>query len=202
MQSNESRYFDEKGREVPQRVILVSPTSEANPAFRRLTHLDDKDIYPNYTDKLLLDLMKEIKADRLATKQYKKACILWKDFKRYLARDKDPLLIMDKLELQLLSSQTNGFRDEPIKPAHPLGLVVHLVLDDCVSSPAFNLNRGNAFSGFCLNSRHYWTNVLLCTQRLKQIQPIIRSNSGTSRSECAAEPPASAQAFNPQNEPG
>lgn len=172
----ESKYYDEKGKEVPQRVILVSPTSEANPQFRRLSNLDDKDIYPNYTDKLLLSLMEEIKADRLATKKYKKACILWKQFRKYIMKDRDPLLIMDKLDLQLLSGETNGFRDEPTKPAHPNGQVVQLVLDDCVSSPAFKLNRTNAFSGFCLNSRHYWTNIILCTQRLKQIQPIIRSN--------------------------
>lgn len=171
-----SKYYDEKGNEVPQVIYLMSPTSEANPAFKRLAHLNKENIYANYSDKLLLELMEEIKADRLATQKYKKACILWQDWCKYIRRDKDPLLIMTKEDLQLLSGETNGFREEPRKPAHPFGRVVHLILDDLVGSPAFKLSRDNAFSSFCLKSRHYWTNILLCTQRLKQIPPIIRSN--------------------------
>lgn len=168
--------FTCNGKKVPQVIKLISPTSESNPAFKKLKHLDKADIHENYTDALLLKLMEEIKADRMATKKYKQAMHLWKIFQTLLAKDKDPYFLMNKEDLALLAGMTNGFKDDPMKPAHPDGRVVHLVLDDCVGSPCFRLSRNNAFSGFTLNSRHYWTNIVLLSQRAKQIPPIIRSN--------------------------
>lgn len=171
-----SGMYDEKGHKVPQRIILVSPTSESNPAFKQLAHLADEDVFQSYSDKLLLGIVEDIKKDRLLTRKYKQACYLEKQYVKHIRADRNPLLAMEKKDLQLLHAETNGFRDHPKAPPHPYGQVVHLVLDDCVSSPAFRLARDNSFSGFCLNSRHMWTNILLLSQRAKQIPPIIRSN--------------------------
>ena len=172
----ESGMFDEKGNRVPQIIKLISPTSESNPAFKQLKHLADEDVHQSYSDKLLLNLVEEVKKDRLLTRKYKQACYLEKVFNKHIRRGVDPMLAMEKKDLHLLSAETNGFRDHPKVPPHPYGVVVHLILDDCVSSPAFRLARDNVFSGFCLNSRHYWSNILLLSQRAKQIPPIIRSN--------------------------
>lgn len=172
----ESGIFDEKGNRVPQRIILVSPTSESNPAFRQLKHLATEDTYHQYSDKLLLGITEEIKRDMTLTRRYKQACYLEKIFNKHIVGGRDPLLAMKRDELQLLSAETNGFRDKPKVPPHPFGQITHLVLDDCVSSPAFNLTRSNAFSGYCLNARHFFSNVYLLSQRCKQIPPIIRTN--------------------------
>lgn len=172
----ESGIFDERGNRVPQIVILVSPTSESNAAFKQLKHLAPENTYQQYTDKLLLGIIDEIKKDMTLTRKYKQACYLERIFNKHISRGRDPLLAMPRDELQMLSAETNGFRDKPKVPPHPFGCVTHLVLDDCVSSPAFNLNRSNAFSGFTLNARHSWANIYLISQRAKQIPPIIRSN--------------------------
>ena len=172
----ESGIFDEKGNRVPQIIILVSPTSESNASFKQLMHLEPENTYQQYTDKLLLGITEGIKKDMTLTRRYKQACYLEKIFNKHISRNRDPLLAMKREELQLLSAETNGFRDHPKVPPHPFGCVTHLVLDDCVSSPAFHLARSNAFSGYCLNARHYWSNVYLLSQRCKQIPPIIRSN--------------------------
>ena len=164
------------GKPVPQRLILITPTYAANPAFKQLKHLDGKDIHNNYTDKLLVDIVEEIKADREATINYGKAIKLWKQFLKLIKQDKDPLKIMDKEHLKLLSCQTNGFRDDPVVPPHPLGCVVTLVLDDLLGTPAFSLNRGNYLGQVACNSRHWFLNVLILTQRLKQVVPLIRAN--------------------------
>ena len=172
----ESGIFDEKGNRVPQVVILVSPTSESNPAFKQLKHLSTENTYHQYSDKLLLGIIEEIKRDMSLTRRYKQACYLEKIFNGHISKGQDPLLAMKRDDLHLLSAETNGFRDRPKVPPHPYGCVTHLVLDDCVSSPAFNLTRSNVFSGFCLNARHFFTNIYLISQRAKQIPPIIRSN--------------------------
>lgn len=174
--SEDAGFVNEHGQELPVRTILISPTSQSNPIFKRLKTLNPADIHEKYSDASLLKLMEEIMADRLATRKYKQACMLWKEFTKLLRRDKDPLLIMKKDDLSFLSAQTNGFREEPVKPAHPLGQVVFLILDDCLSTDAMSLNRANKFSGFCMNSRHYWTSIIVNTQRLKALPPAIRSN--------------------------
>lgn len=169
-------FVNEHGKAVPIRTILISPTVDSNPIFKRLKTLDKADIHTNYSEAGLLKLMEEIMADRLATRKHKQVCVLWKQFKKYINRDVDPLKKMTKDELILLSSATNCYRDDPAPPPHPLGQVVFLVLDDCLSTDAMSLNRANKFSGFCMNSRHYWTSIVVNTQRLKACPPAIRSN--------------------------
>lgn len=164
------------GKVVPQRIILITPTYQANPSYKRLKHLDKKDVHNNYTDKLLVDIVEGIKADREATINYNKAIRLWQQFMRLIRQDKDPLKVMQKDHLQLLSAQTNGFRNDPAVPPHPDGCVVTLILDDLLGSPAFSLNRGNYLGQVCCNSRHYFLNVLILTQRLRQCVPLVRAN--------------------------
>lgn len=172
----ESGIFDEKGNRVPQRIILISPTSQSNPAFKQLAHLQKEDTHSQYSDSLLLRIIEEVKKDMDATRTYKKACYLQKVFHKLVRAERDPLMTMKRDDLTLLSAETNGFRDPPRLPPHPDGQVTHLVLDDCVSSPAFNLTRCNAFAGYCLNGRHHWSNIYLISQRARQIPPIIRTN--------------------------
>lgn len=165
-----------EGKPVDQRIVLFSPTFDANPSFKRLKHLDKKDIHRNYTEKALFDVVDGIQKDRAATRRYKQACFLWKQFVLLTSRDIDPMLKMRREDLQLLSSETNGFREPPVAPPHPLGQACFLVLDDCLSTSAFSLNRLNKFCGFAMNSRHSWTCVLILSQRAKQIPPAIRTN--------------------------
>lgn len=46
------------GNTVGQRVILMSPTSEANPVFKSLKYLDDSDVINDYSDDKLMELLK------------------------------------------------------------------------------------------------------------------------------------------------
>ena len=176
MDMQESGMRTTTGKTVPQRIILITPTYAANPAFKRLKHLDKADIHHAYTDKLLVDIVEEIKRDREATINYNKAIKLWQQFCKLVRHDRDPLKIMDRDHLRLLSSMTNGFRDDPVVPPHPDGCVVTLILDDLLGSPAFSLNRGNYLGQVACNSRHYFLNVMILTQRLRQAVPLVRAN--------------------------
>lgn len=169
-------FSDADGHDVPMRIVLFSPTYAANPAYKRLKTIDKGDVHEIYTDAALLKVMKETEEDRQATRDYKKACVMWKRFQGLIRRDKDPLLLMPQDDLKFLSAKTCGFQDEPQVPPHPHGRVTFLILDDCLSSSAFSLNRQNRFSGHCCNSRHGWTNILVLSQRLKQLPPVVRAN--------------------------
>jgi hypothetical protein len=82
--------FEEKkcykdGSEVPQRIILISPTahSDSNQIFKTLSNLDwDMDVFTEYSDIILKDKMEEVKTELLQSKEYKEYKRVWAKFKK------------------------------------------------------------------------------------------------------------------------
>ena len=70
-----NKIVDKDGEIYPIRTILISPTVQANEIYKSLNSLDyDNDIYEEYNDGILLDIIediKEIKAESEAFKEYK-----------------------------------------------------------------------------------------------------------------------------------
>jgi hypothetical protein len=128
-QFQDFKVFDSEGNEVAQRVIVFTPTFDANPVFKALKHLDDDDIHANYTDQKLLEVVEEIKDDRDKTRLYQEDMVIWKKFLR--AKKDSDLTQDDYFALARMDYS------EPTKPPHPYGVVVHMILDDCVGSNAF-----------------------------------------------------------------
>jgi hypothetical protein len=67
----ENHLIDNDGKKHPMRVILISPTSEANPIYKSLNSLDENDIFESYTDTLMDDLIDDIKKKKQDTDQFK-----------------------------------------------------------------------------------------------------------------------------------
>lgn len=168
-QFQDYKIFDTDGNEVEQRCILMSPTYTANPVFKALKHLDEDDIHANYTDEKLLEVVEEIQKDREETKRYKEDLLVWQKFLR--AKDKDDLTPDDYFTLGRL-----GY-NPPSKPAHPNGVVVHLVLDDCVGSSAFKAVGKSALVSVALRNRHIGINLYIASQNMKSVPKSLRSNT-------------------------
>ena len=66
--------YDIHGNELEQRIILFSPTAKAetNIILKNLKLLDDNDIYLEYSDEILEELLIEIKANIDAVNEYEK----------------------------------------------------------------------------------------------------------------------------------
>jgi hypothetical protein len=154
---------------VAQRIILFSPTHEANPVFTSLKNLDENDVVSSYTDSKLLEAVADVKAEKEATQKYIREIKL---YKRFLKMKR-----VDELEAhELIELEMRDF-EPPEEPRYPNGCVTFFVLDDLVGSSAFKATGKSALTNLVLKNRHLSINILICTQNLKAIPKSIRTNA-------------------------
>lgn len=170
-----SRYIDPlTGDIVPIRTFLISPTVDANKhMFQTLKSLDDENVYHDYTNELLEELVEGIKADIDETKDYKEKLKIYKKFMKY-AHKKDIMKYFtpeEWNELEVMSFE------EPPKPKYPSGIINNLILDDCLGMECFKTSRKNKFQNFLIRNRHHCTNVFICSQAIKSVPKAMRVNT-------------------------
>lgn len=154
---------------VAQRVVLFSPTVEANPVLRSLKHLSEEDIVTNYTDSKLTDVIDDIKREADETKEYKRKVKLYKKFlktKKVEDLDQEELMELDMMNFE-----------PPEKPLYPNGCVNHLIFDDLIGSDAFKAVGKSALTNLVLKNRHLSCCIYIATQNLKAIPKSIRTNT-------------------------
>jgi hypothetical protein len=154
---------------VEQRIILLSPTIDANPVFTSLKHLDDDDNYNNYSDELLIDIIENIKYEKQETIKYNEHLRIYKKFVK--AKHINELSNYEIIELELM-----GY-EPPAECKYPNGVVNFLILDDLIGSSAFKATGKSALTNMILKNRHLGINVMICTQNLKAIPKSIRTNT-------------------------
>ena len=171
--------FEEKkcfkdGTEVPQRIILISPTahSDSNQIFKSLSNLDwDVDVITEYSDDILKDKMEEVKAELLQSKEYKEYKRVWAKFKKESVKK----LTDEECEL-LMKYNFEAFEKIPA-PKYPAGFLVHWVIDDMIGSNIFKNGR-SAFTNLVIRNRHLIPgNIIIATQAIMQIPKTIRLNA-------------------------
>ena len=155
--------------DVAQRVILFSPTVEANPIFKSLKHLDENDIITSYSDDKLVNVIENIKYEADQTKEYKKKMALFKKFMKVKK-------VEDLSQEELMELDMMGYEPPP-KPTFPNGCVVHMVFDDLIGSAAFKSTGKSALTNLVLKNRHHQCCIYICTQNLKAIPKSIRTNT-------------------------
>lgn len=154
---------------VAQRVILFSPTVEANPILTSLKHLDDKDIITEYSDDKLVKVIEDIKHEAEETKEYKRKMKLYNKFlkvKKLEDLDQEELMELDMMNFE-----------PPEKPTYPHGCVNHLIFDDLVGTDAFKAVGKSALTNLVLKNRHLSCCIYIATQNLKAIPKSIRANT-------------------------
>jgi len=171
--------FEEKkcykdGTEIPQRIILISPTahSDSNLIFKTLKNLDwDLDVITEYSDNILKDKMEEVKKNLLDSKEYKEYKRVWQKFKK----EKVAKLTDDECEL-LLKYDFEPFENMP-EPKYINGFLVHWIVDDMIGSNIFKNGR-SAFTNLVIRNRHVIPgNIIIATQSIMQIPKTIRLNA-------------------------
>ena len=171
--------FEEKkcfkdGKEVPQRIILISPTahSDSNVIFKSLKNLDwDIDVLTEYSDEILKEKIEEVKKDLDESKEYKEYEKCYKKFKKQSINK----LTDDECQL-LYKYNFEKFEDIP-EPKYPNGFLLHFIIDDMIGSNIFKNGR-SAFTNLTIRNRHVIPgNIIIATQALMQIPKTIRLNS-------------------------
>lgn len=159
----------ETHEKVSQRVILFSPTVEANPILTSLKHLEDEDIITEYSDSKLVKVIEDIKQQADETKEYKKKMKLYKKFmkvKKVEELDQDELMELDMMNYE-----------PPQAPTYPNGCINHLIFDDLVGTDAFKAVGKSALTNLVLKNRHLGCCIYIATQNLKAIPKSIRANT-------------------------
>jgi hypothetical protein len=167
-----TKILDDEGNIHKVRVILFAPTafSESNKIFETL-NVEPNDIHVNYSDDQLLNVLDEIKQENEEIKEYKKKLELYEKFKRV----KNIHELSDDEVLELHMFKFNKHHIE--KPKHEHERVNFLIFDDIIgtNNGAFR-KSGSALQNLIIKNRHHFTNVILTTQYIKSINPIIREN--------------------------
>lgn len=170
-----SKYIDPKnGETVPIRTFLISPTVDANKhMFDTLKSLDDDNVYHDYSNEILEEIINTIKTDIEETKDYQKQKILYDKFVKH-SRSKNIMKHFTPEEWNEL--EVMDF-DEPKKPKYPNGIINNLILDDCLGMDCFKVSRKNKFQNFLIRNRHHCTNVFICSQSIKSLPKTVRTNT-------------------------
>lgn len=161
---------DAKKREVGQRIVLMSPTHDANRVWSSLKHLAEEDVHTKYSDGKLLEIVEDVKQQRHETAEYQRLSKLYKKFLRSRHPEED----LSPEEIRDLEAM--GFV-EPKKPRYPHGCVTFLILDDLVGSSAFKSQGRSALTELVLKNRHLGVCIIIATQSLRSIPKAIRTNA-------------------------
>ena len=162
-------YDTELKHDVGQRIILFSPTSDANPVFTSLKHLSEHDIIHNYSDTKLINAVEDVKREKENTLTYQEDMKIYKRFLNLKHIEELTPHELHKLEM-------NNY-EPPEPPKYPFGCVTFFVLDDLVGSTAFKSVGKSALTNLVLKNRHLGINMLIATQNLKAIPKGIRTNT-------------------------
>ena len=158
--------YDIHGNELEQRIILFSPTAKAetNIIFKNLKFLDENDIYLEYSDETLEELLIDIKAHVDAVNEYEK-------YLKILDKYENTNQEMTDEEYWILYQ--NNF--EAIQPIQHK--ITHFIFDDLIGDRnTFKKSRDSGLVKFLLKHRHLYCNIFITTQYVNAIQPIIKNN--------------------------
>jgi len=148
------------------RVIVFSPTHDANPVFNCLK-IDPNDIISDYSDSKLLEVIENIKLEKENTEECRRQMIVYSKF----MKGNIDGLSFDEIDFL----ERTGYQRPTCK--YPNGCIVYLILDDLVGSSAFKSVGKSALTNLVLKNRHLGINIMICTQNLKAIPKSIRTNT-------------------------
>lgn len=147
-----------------QRIILLSPTADANKCWDSLKWLNPSDTIHNFSDIKLLNAIDDIKRERKETLQYQEDLAVYKRYK-----SKRHLTPQENLKLEMTDYQP------PKACKYVNGVATFIVLDDLIGSSAFRLGK-NPLISIVLKNRHLCVSLLIATQSIKSVPRSIRTN--------------------------
>lgn len=156
-------------RQVFQRVILFSPSIDANPVWSAIpkANLDLSDRIAGYSDDRLQILWDQIKVEKQQLEAYHQELKLYKDCTRSKKTPSQP--VQDWLE-------SLDYRPPEPRCQYPQGCIYHVILDDCLGMDRFKNQGKSAFTTFCLARRYLSVCIYLCTQSMRQIPRRLRQS--------------------------
>lgn len=160
------------------RTILISPTYDANKnLFDNLKSLSPVDIYEEYTDETLKEIIDDVKGIIEEVKIFKDYKDAYELIKR-TPKDKIKDLIKEKPELYELLKVYDF--ETPLKVAENFRYtekpITFIILDDLMGSDAFNRKNQSLLKYWLIKNRHIFTSFFILVQSMKSVPKDIRLN--------------------------
>lgn len=160
--------YDNDSNLIPQRIILFSPTYQSNPEFKVLKNLSEDDVIEEYSDKLLQEIIDDIKTVKEEAEHYQD---LLKAYKKFLRVSVEGLTNKELLLLYSINFEPSNI----IEPRFKINPVNHLIFDDLVCTSAYKQN--GLLSQYTTKCRHLGINIYCLAQSVSQITRLIRTQS-------------------------
>ena len=173
----ENDLIDNNNIKHPMRTILISPTVEANPIFKSLKSLNfDEDVYDNYTEELLSDIMSEIKARKEETEDFKEYIKAYQLLDKTDEKDLPKLYETNPEIFKILERNNYDTPNEIQQPKYYETPVSFIILDDLLGTGGFNNKRNSKLINNVIKNRHNQVCFIIAIQAMKGLPKNIRNN--------------------------
>ena len=154
--------------DVFQKIVVISPTVQFDEKFKILPLTE---VYEEYSDELLGQIMEQQKEDMDKYKQTESDIKLYEKFQKSNEKTN-----FSKSELLDLYAMLNPMTNEVDKPEQEFSKLPYMavILDDLGGTKAFR-NGNNALNSIVCKSRHYLSNFFICVQHPYQCPRSLRS---------------------------
>jgi hypothetical protein len=160
------------------RTILISPTYDANKnLWANLKSLDESDIYENYNEQILKEIIDDIKGIIDEVDIYNKY-LYYYDLIDKTPKNKIQELLQSDPEITLILKKFNY--ETPIKVKkyfrYTTKPITFIILDDIMGSSALNRKSENLLKYWLIKNRHIFTSFFILVQSMKSVPKDMRLN--------------------------
>jgi hypothetical protein len=162
------------GVEYKLRTHLISPTIQANEIYQSLNSLDlKKDAHEDYSDKLLIDIIDDIKANKVKYDEY----LLYKKYyEKVMKTPENKLETLYEKEPELFNLLEKYDYKNPKEVEHEPPAVNIVVLDDLLGSDAFSKKTKSVLTNAMIKNRHIGVVFMVLVQSIRAVPKNIRLN--------------------------
>jgi hypothetical protein len=162
------------GVEYKLRTHLISPTIQANEIYQSLNSLDmKKDAHENYTDKLIIDIIDDIKAKKAKYDDY----LLYKKYyEKVMKTPENKLDALYEKEPEVFNLLEKYDFKNPKEIEHEPPAVNIIILDDLLGSDAFSKKTKSVLTNAMIKNRHIGVCFAVLVQSIRAVPKNIRLN--------------------------
>lgn len=162
------------GVEYKVRTHLISPTIQANEIYQSLNSLDmKKDTHENYTDKLIVDIIDDIKQRKIKYDEY---LVYKKYYEKVMRTPDDKLDNLYEKEPELFNLLEKYNFQNPKELDHEPPEINIIVLDDLLGSDAFSKKTKSVLTNAMIKNRHIGVVFMVLVQSIRAVPKNIRLN--------------------------
>jgi len=162
------------GVEYKLRTHLISPTIQANEIYQSLNSLDmKKDTHENYTDKLIVDIIDDIKQRKAKYDDY----LLYKKYyEKVMKTPENKLDTLYEKEPEIFNLLEKYNFQNPKELDHEPPELNIVVLDDLLGSDAFSKKTKSVLTNAMIKNRHIGVVFMVLVQSIRAVPKNIRLN--------------------------